>query len=243
MSKTFLAIGAHCDDCEIGVGGLLIQAAKAGHRVVIVSVVTDLSTWAATKGREEQTKRGLADLAKKYGFEKRFLDYPYHIINSSDVELKRKLAKIQLELNPDVSFIHHMEDHFSDHTACGSAAHDALLFSHGLSGDLKSPRCPSIFSYCITPWQTYRFEPDQYVDVADVMPDYMELLNGFDNIYIGMAAPTDEFKMGDSQTSFRLGAHSLTKFADCIQHGSRAGCKYAIGLKSIWQQKSSLRLW
>lgn len=243
MSKTFLAIGAHCDDCEIGVGGLLIQASRAGHRVVVVTVVSDFSTWAATRGREEQTKRGLLDLAKKYGYEKRFLDYPYHVIHAGDVELKRKLARIQLELKPDAAFIHHMEDHFPDHTSCGAAAHDALLFSHGLSGDLNSPRCPSIYAFSITPWQTYRFEPDHYIDVADVMPDYMDLLNELDTVYIGMQPAPDEFRQGgDSPRSIRLGGHSITRFADCIQHGSRAGCKFAIGLKSIWQQKSTLRL-
>src|SRR4051794_5670702 len=31
--KTFLAVEGHLDDAEIGAGGVLIQAARAGHRV------------------------------------------------------------------------------------------------------------------------------------------------------------------------------------------------------------------
>ena len=47
------------DDAEIGAGGVLIQAARAGHRVVIVTVVSDYRTWLPTVGREEATKRDL----------------------------------------------------------------------------------------------------------------------------------------------------------------------------------------
>jgi hypothetical protein len=49
--KTFLAVGAHMDDAELGAGGVLIQAARAGHRVVIVTVVSDYRSWLPTVGR------------------------------------------------------------------------------------------------------------------------------------------------------------------------------------------------
>ena len=138
--KTILAIGAHMDDAEIGAGGVLIQAARAGHRVVVVTVVSDYRTWQPTIGREEATKRDLLALAQKFGYEKRFLDYPYHQIHGGDLELKRKLAEIYVELQPQVAFIHHVEDHWPDHVASGQAAHDALLFSHGLSHDRTERR-------------------------------------------------------------------------------------------------------
>ena len=52
--------------------------------------------------------------------------------------MKRKLAEIYVELKPQAAFIHHTEDHWPDHVACGQAAHDALLFSHGLSHDMRA---------------------------------------------------------------------------------------------------------
>ncbi len=248
MAKTFLFFGAHCDDCEIGAGGLMIQAARAGHRVVVVSAVSDFSTWAATRGREAQTTAAMLKLAADHGIEKRFLNHPYHVIDGGDLELKREFARIVLEVKPDAGFVHHTEDHFPDHIACGRAGHDALLFSHGLSGDLNSPRCPLIYAFTITPWQTYRFEPDSYFDVSDVMPEYMEMLNNLDRIYMGGAdapmPPLDEFRQPkEGERPIRLGAHALTKFADCIQHGSRGGMKFAIGLKKLWQMKSPSKLW
>ena len=36
------------DDCEIGAGGLIAKATKKGHRVVLVNVASDYSTWRTT---------------------------------------------------------------------------------------------------------------------------------------------------------------------------------------------------
>jgi LmbE family N-acetylglucosaminyl deacetylase len=246
MPKTFLAVGAHMDDAEIGAGGVLIQAARAGHRVVVVTVVSDYSTWLPTVGREEQTRCDLVALAQKYGFEKRFLDYPYHQIHGGDLDLKRKLAEIYVELKPDVAFIHHDEDHWPDHVACGQASHDALLFAHGLSHDLTIQRCPLIYAYDVSPSQTYHFEADVYYDVTDVMPDYMELVAGTDSCLSGQTVEEMvryEFRtLGQASQTLRLSGHGLVRFADCVRFGQRAECRFALGFRTVWGQRRGERL-
>jgi LmbE family N-acetylglucosaminyl deacetylase len=240
VAKTILAVGAHCDDCEIGAGGVLIQAARAGCRVVIVTIVSDHSSWALTKGREAEARASLEAVARKYGFEKRYLEYPYHVIDGGDVELKRRLSKIYWELKPETALIHHTEDHFPDHVAAGQAAHDAFLFPHGLAGDLKAERIKRIMAFTITPWQTYHFEADAYFDVGDVMPEYMELLNDVDSAYFGNSPESAmHYEVRDVRNGrvIRLGAHARTKYADCISHGSRAGCEYAIGFRQVWGKR------
>jgi LmbE family N-acetylglucosaminyl deacetylase len=238
MPKTILAIGAHMDDAEIGAGGVLIQAARQGHRVVVVTVVSDYSTWQATLGREEQVKRDLIACGKAVGIEKRFLDFPYHVIDGGDLDLKQKLARIYVELNPEIAFIHHHEDHWPDHVACAKASHDAFLFSHGLSGNLDVRRCPLIYSYTVSPIQTYRFEPDVYFDVGDVMEEYMALLARTDSCLSGR--PVEEmlkyeFKINGPPTrTLRLSEHGLSKFSDCLQHGNRAECMFANGFRLVW---------
>jgi LmbE family N-acetylglucosaminyl deacetylase len=239
--KTFLAVGAHMDDAEIAAGGVLIQAAKAGHRVVIVTVIGDLSSWLPTIGREEATKRDLLALTKRYGFEKRFLDYPYHQIHGGDLELKRKLAEIYVELEPDVAFIHHLEDLWPDHAACGQAAQAAFMFSEGLSHDKQSRRCPLIYACNITPHQTYHFEPDAYYDVTDVMAEYMELLTSIDSCRAGRPAEEivhHEFRvLGKHPQTFRLGQHGLLKLADCLRFGDVARCRFAMGFHTVWGKR------
>ncbi len=239
--RTLLAIGAHMDDAEIGAGGVLLQAARAGHRVVIVTVVSDYTTWEPTRGREERTKRDLLELARAHGFEKRFLDYPYHRIDGGDLELKRRLAEVYVELKPDVALIHHTEDHWPDHVACGRAAHDALLFSHGMTSELGIRRCPLVYAFDVSPAQTYHFEPDVYYDVTDVMPEYMELLAGTDGCLWGLPAEetiTHELRAVRSEAAaLPLSAHGVIRLADCVRFGQRAGCQYALGFRTVWGQR------
>lgn len=234
------------DDAEIGVGGLLIQAARAGHRVVIVTVASDYTSWSATIGREEQTKRDLIALATDFGFEKRFLDGPYHQTSAADLTLKSKLAEIHVELKPDVAFISHYEDHWPDHAQSGLAAHDALLFSHGLSRNKAEQRCPLIYAYDVTPIQTYHFEADVYYDVTDVMPAYMDLIARVEAIRSGLPMSRvirHEFRPASGTgPTLRLSAHGLSRFADCVRFGNRTGCPYAVGLRTVWGRRRGEQL-
>jgi LmbE family N-acetylglucosaminyl deacetylase len=236
--KTFLVIEGHLDDAEIGVGGVLIQAAKAGHRVVIVTVTGDYSSWEATVGREERTKREQVELAQAFGFEKRFLDGKYHQTSSADLELKRKLAEIHVELKPDVTFISHYEDHWPDHRESGLAAKDAVLFSHGFSHDIRQHRCPLILAFGVTPAQTYHFEPDVFYDVSDVMPEYMDLIGRIEAIRTGRTLKEElryEFRtLAQGGHTLPLTTHGAIRLAETIRWGHAAGCPYAIGFKTVW---------
>ena len=236
--KTFLVVEGHIDDAEIGAGGILIQAARAGHRVVIVTVAGNYSSWSATIGREERTKREAVELAQSFGFEKRFLDGNYHQTNATDLELKRKLAEIYVELKPDVTFISHHEDHWPDHANSGLAARDAFLFSHGLSQDMRVQRSPLIYAYGVTPKQTYQFEPDVYYDVTDVMPEYMDLISRVEAVRTGRPLKQEiryEFRtLAREGKTIPLSAHAVVRLAEALRWGNRAGCQFAVGFRTVW---------
>ena len=53
MSKTILAIGAHLDDAEWGSGGVLLNAAKKGNRVVIVTTIGSLENFPSTANKKK----------------------------------------------------------------------------------------------------------------------------------------------------------------------------------------------
>ena len=246
MPKTFLAIGAHMDDCEIGAGGVLLQAVRAGYRVVVVTVVSDYKSWAPTIGREEKTKHDLLAVAKRFGYEKLFLDYKYHQTNGRDVSFKQVLSRLQYELKPDVAFIHHHEDLWPDHLACAEASQDALLFPHGLSGDLNAPRVPLVYSFAITPMQTVRFEPDSFYDVTDVAAQYMELILNTDACLAGKtpeAMVKFEFNTLEAPAyKMKLGDHGMTTLTYLLQNGYRTGCTFAQGFKTVWGQRRGVPL-
>jgi LmbE family N-acetylglucosaminyl deacetylase len=227
---------------KISAGGVLIQAARAGHRVVIVNVNSDLSSWAPTVGREKQTRSNLIALAKDYGFEKRFLDFPYHQTDGGDLDLKRKLAEVYVDVKADVAFIPHYEDHWPDHAAAGLAAHDALLFSHGLGPGPASQRgiqrCPLIYAFDVTPSQTYHFEADVYYDVTEVMPAYMDLIARVEAIRTGRTVKEEvHTEVRTRGQTLQLSAHGLLRFADCVRFGDRTGCPFAIGFRTVWGQR------
>jgi LmbE family N-acetylglucosaminyl deacetylase len=243
--KTFLVVEGHLDDAVIGAGGVLIQAARAGHRVVIVTVASDYSSWAATVGREERVKREQLELARAFGFEKRFLDGKYHRTNAADLDLKRKLAEIYVELSPDAAFICHAEDHWPDHSGSGLAAKDAFLFSHGLSHDMSVHRCPLILAFSVSPAQTYHFEPDVFYDVTDVMPAYVDLIGRIEAIRTGRALKQEirwEFRTLGGGPTLPLTQHGLIRLAEALRWGDMAGCQYAIGFKTVWGQRRGPQL-
>jgi LmbE family N-acetylglucosaminyl deacetylase len=239
--KTFLVVQGHLDDALIGAGGVLIQAAKVGHRVVIVTVASDYSSWETTVGREAQVKQEQVELARLFGFEKRFLDGKYHHTVGSDLELKKKLAEIYVELKPDAAFISHHEDHGPDHAGSGLAAKDAFLFSHGLSHDLRQHRCPLILAFSVTPAQTYHFEPDVFYDVTNVMPEYLDLIGRIEAIRTGRTFDQETKyelrKLGREPRTMPLTAHGIVRLADAVRWGSITGCEYAIGFKTVWGQR------
>ena len=234
--KTFLVVEGHLDDAEIGAGGVLIQAVRAGHRVVIVTVASDYSSWAGTVGAEGRVKQEQLELAKAFGYEKRFLDGRYHQTNADNLELKRKLAEIYVELRPDAAFICHSEDHWPDHSGSGLAAKDAFLFSHGLSHDMRQYRCPLILAYGVTPAKTYHFEPDVFYDVTGVMPEYLDLIGRIEG-----SAPARgkqeirwEFRGLADGSTLPLTRHGMIRLAEALRWGDMAGCQFAIGFKTVW---------
>jgi N-acetylglucosamine malate deacetylase 1 len=51
MATSLLAIGAHDDDCVfgiLGILGILRQAARKHHRIVILSIIGDYGNWSPT---------------------------------------------------------------------------------------------------------------------------------------------------------------------------------------------------
>lgn len=244
---TILAVGAHMDDAEISVGGILLKAIRAGHRVVVVVAVSDYKTWEGTIGREEQCKKDQLALAKRFGYEKRFLDYPYHQF-PVDNEAKRKLAEIYVEVKPDIALVHNVDDHWPDHANSGIAAKDAVLFSHGYTQDRHIQRCERVLAFSAVPSQTIRFEPDFFVDVTPVMAPYMDLVAQIDACREGQPVQKQflyEVRNLKTNEVLKLSGHGWPRYCQCVGWAGQSGAEmtYAIGLKTLWGPRDGKPLW
>jgi hypothetical protein len=77
-----------------------------------------------------------------------------------------------------------------------------------------------------------------FYDVTEVMSDYMDLLAGTDSCLSGRPVEQvveHEFRsLGHVPQTLRLSAHGTTRLADCVRNGQRAGCRFALGFRTVW---------
>jgi LmbE family N-acetylglucosaminyl deacetylase len=246
-AKSVLAIGAHLDDAILGAGALLLEASRAGARVTVVTLVSDFSSRLATRGQEQATTDELLALAHEHGWDIRLMGQPYHRLDPHDLPLKQQLARIALEAGTDVALIHHDQDHWPDHVAAARLGFDAVMFTHGLTDDMRQRYCPLVYAFSTTARQTHTFEPDVFFDVQHVMGDYLDLVRRVDAI-AQRRRPDDldraHFALkGSGAQAWPLSEHGLLRLADCLRWGDLAGCRLALGLRTVWGDRRGPQWW
>jgi LmbE family N-acetylglucosaminyl deacetylase len=160
--RTVLAIGAHPDDLEIGIGGTLARLARSGARVVmaVVSIPSDYET------RVAEAKGG----AKILGAELRVLLNGGRCCRVEDLktyELVTLLDGLVKELGPAAVLTHGSADFHRDHVL----VHNAVLATQRL-------QYFDLFCYYPTncrPVQT-SFQPRVYVDVSQTIDTKLEAI-------------------------------------------------------------------
>lgn len=230
--KTVLVIGAHMDDCEIGAGGLIIKAVKRGHRVVLVNVASDYSTWIVTKGREEEIRRRVSKKAEEMGVEKRFVGYGYQAV-PMDIEATKRLAEVVLDVRPDLTLFHNRYDASpSDHGTVGYIAEHAVRDATRLL-DRYVSFSQEMYAFEIYP-RISQFQPDVFIDISDVIDKVAQLPNYFDQIYAGYppdrktpAGPRAKVWLDYHEEEIPLYTHGDMKLVTAGFRGWQCGVRYA----------------
>ena len=160
--KTVVAIGAHPDDLEIGIGGTLAKLRSSGAKVVMVvaSIPKDFDV------RLEEAKRG----AEILGCELRLLldGGPRRIEDVKTCDLVGMLDGVIREFQPAAVLTHSKSDFHNDH----------LLIYHAC---LPTQRLGffDLFSYHPTNCRPVpiAFHPNMYVDVTDTIDAKMHAIS------------------------------------------------------------------
>ncbi|MCL1909150.1 MAG: bacillithiol biosynthesis deacetylase BshB1 [Holophagaceae bacterium] len=171
-----LAVGAHPDDVEVHVGGIVAKAAKRGLSVAILDLtVGDLGT----RGTAEQRRQEGLEAAKILGAQRHFLNLPDARFAEGEKE-RISLMEAFRTLRPMVVVLPSLEDHHPDHRRTHRLCREAMYYS-----GLKNYPCPG------EPWRPTSVAwvggvnpgapPDLIVDVSDVWPQRMAAFDAFDS--------------------------------------------------------------
>ena len=232
---SIVAVGAHMDDCWMGMGGVALKALRAGHRVTMVQAVSQYGAWPVVTGREAEIKPEVQRMAEDAGVRLVLLGHDYLRLQNSPA-LAAELAGVLDELKPDILFSHWEDDNNQDHVALGETAriaaiHGACFLPHPPGGY----HVPSeIYQYRVD-CQARNFVPDIFADISNVLYDLLDRCALFDRIYSRhIPSAVRRFSLvdhGQDDRAVELSWHTEQKFARSLTNGYECGARFAEGFR------------
>lgn len=164
-----LAVGAHPDDVEILCGGTLAKCAARGDHVVIM-IATNGNVGSATLSKGEITlirKREAERSASLLGAELIWMGYDDEFL-FHDRETRIAFINAIRKANPDMMFVHGLNDYHPDHRISGEIAMDCRIPVTVPLIETEYPpmsKIPHVFM--MDNIGAIGFEPEAYVDITD----------------------------------------------------------------------------
>jgi len=177
--KTVVAIGAHPDDLEIGIGGTLAKLQRNGAHVImcVASIPKDYEV------RLEEAKRG----AEILGCELKILmdDGPRRIEDIKTCELVGLLDDVVRQYKPAAVLTHSKVDFHNDHLLVYNACLPTQRLAHF-----------DFFSYHPTNCRPVpiAFHPTAYVDISDTIDAKMHAITAHASQFGGRGLDTEMYR-------------------------------------------------
>jgi N-acetylglucosamine malate deacetylase 1 len=183
-SVDLLAIGAHPDDAELGCGGALILAARAGLRVAVADLTRGE---AATGGDPEEREKERLQATKRLGLHARpSLGLPDGAVGTA-AEHRLAVVEVLRKLRPRVLMAPYVEDRHPDHAAAGRLAREAsFLAGVARIGTGATHRIGALYHYMLHA----PFSPSFLVDVSEVWEAKMSAVEAYRSQF-GAASATE----------------------------------------------------
>lgn len=155
-----LAVGAHPDDVEIGVGGTLAAHAAAGDDLVILTL-----SGGAIGGEVSARHSEAAAAAAVVGARLVHLDFPDTRLDPA-AGLITAIEEVVADLRPDRTYTHGVHDRHQDHRA----VHEAV--------QIAARQVPGLWCFQ-SPSSTVAFAPNRFVDVEGFLETKLQMLAAF----------------------------------------------------------------
>ncbi len=215
-----LALGAHPDDVEVHVGGLLALAVDRGLRAAILDLTSgDLGT----RGTADTRRTEAQEAARILGVPRLVMDFPDGRFTEDEAYRIRLMAELR-RLRPRVLILPAPEDRHPDHRRAHRLAREAAYYA-----GLKNYPCPG------TPWRPGALawvggenpgQPDLLVDVSAVWERRMAAFDAFGS----------QFTQDPSQPPTRIAHPAFRRgvLGRAMHWGSLRMCDWA---EALWCEK------
>ncbi len=176
MSVDVLAVGAHPDDVELGVGGTLLQLANQGYAVGILDLTLgELSSRGTVTERmkEAQDASEILQVSIRHNAE-----LPDGGLQNTP-EQRREIIPFIRMLKPRILLLHRKNDRHPDHRIASELVRDANFFS-GVNSIVteESPyRAPHIYYY--NPYSDDQTPPQVIMDISPVFDLKLDALSAY----------------------------------------------------------------
>ena len=205
--RRVLAISAHPDDADLGCGGTLVKAARAG--AVVHACVMSRCADETPKGAENLRVDEFLAAARVLGIKKTHVfDFRNRELPSQEIEMLERFAEIQESVKPDLVLIPWTDDSHQDHASVGLAAVRSFR------------RKETILQYEILRYGSHSFTPNLFVDISDSIEKKLEALSSYRSQFRQRAYFDRESFQGLART-----------------RGAQVGFNYAegfLGYKVLW---------
>jgi N-acetylglucosamine malate deacetylase 1 len=175
---SFLVIGPHPDDQELGMGGTIAKLAKQGHKVHIIDMTNGEPT---PRGSVERRAGEAASAARVLGVERTLLGLTNRQV-THNIESRYKLA-VQIRIHrPNVLFVPYTPDAHPDHVAVTRIAEDARFDAKLTKTDIPGePWHPKRIIYYFCTHLRLNINPTFCIDVADTMEQKMQAIECYES--------------------------------------------------------------
>ncbi|MCA1030491.1 bacillithiol biosynthesis deacetylase BshB1 [Bacillus timonensis] len=216
-----LAIGAHADDVEIGMGGTIAKYVKLGYHVGICDLTrAELSSNGTIEIRKMEAEKAATILG--VNSPRINLHLPDRGLELNDTYI-RKVATIIRSIKPKVIFVPYLKDRHPDHGNCAKLVEEAA-FSAGIKNfkdeeNLDAHKIDSLFYYMINGFH----KPSFVIDISETIEQKISSLNAYESQFV---------KTDDSfNTPLVNGYIDTVKSRDRL-FGKEVGVSYAEGFIS-----------
>ncbi|HEX8341372.1 MAG TPA: PIG-L family deacetylase [Tepidisphaeraceae bacterium] len=164
---SFLVIGPHPDDQELGMGGTIAKLKTQGHAVHLIDMTNGEPT---PRGSPEIRAAEAASAARALGVERTLIGLPNRQVQHT-IDARYRLAAEIRRHKPNVLFVPYAPDAHPDHVAvtriAEDARFDAKLTKSPIEGD---PWHPKRIIYYFCTHLRLNINPTFCIDVSDTWP-------------------------------------------------------------------------